>query len=274
MVRERAIVSLPAMRTVGVPERRKQVRYDCVALATRPRGVTPVCNYSLTHLPDQVLLRGGAALATQDHVTTAALLAHIAEIDARKLYLPAGYPSMFCFCLNEYHLCEQAAFKRILAARTARKFPAIFDALEDGRLHLSAVVLIAPHLSAETVDELLEAAAYKSKSGIEKLLAKRFPRPDVPTRIQVTHASPVLETRTADPSASERVEIPTCEQLSPGIVQVSAGLIDSTAAETAPAPITALVQRPRSHPSRPSASRSSSPWARARTTNSSMSKPC
>ena len=34
-------------------------------------------------------------LVAKDRATTAELLAHLAEVDARKLYLPAAHPSMF-----------------------------------------------------------------------------------------------------------------------------------------------------------------------------------
>ena len=54
--------------------------------------------FRLSHLSDQTLLRDLAALVTQDRATTAALLAHLAEVDARKLYLPAAYPSLYLLC--------------------------------------------------------------------------------------------------------------------------------------------------------------------------------
>ncbi len=154
-------------------------------------------SYSLTHLSDQTLLRDLVAIVAQDRRTTAALLAHIAEVDARRLYAPAGYPSMFSYCVGELHLSEDAAFKRIRAARAARQFPALFDALADGRLHLAAVVLLTPHLSAESADELVAAATHKSKAEIEQLLAARFPQPDVltlVTAIPQASASPSAET--------------------------------------------------------------------------------
>ena len=75
------------------------------------------------------------------------------------------------------------ACKRIRAARTAAKFPAIFPAVARGQLHLSAVVLLKPCLTEENADELLAAAAGKTKAAIERLLAERFPQPDVPCRI-------------------------------------------------------------------------------------------
>src|SRR5262249_30739358 len=121
------------------------------------------------------------ACVARERTATADVLAHLAEVDTRRLYLPAGYSSLHAYCVQELHLSEQAAYKRILAARAARDFPAIFDALADGRLHLSAIVLLATYLTQETADALLAAARHKTKSEIEVLLARRFPRPDVAT---------------------------------------------------------------------------------------------
>ena len=135
--------------------------------------------YQLSHLSDGALLSGLRTLVARDRETTAALLAHIAEVDQRKLYLPAAYPSMFAYCVGELHLSEDAAAKRIQAARAARRFPAIFDAVAAGRLHLGAACLLAPHLTEDTMDELLTAATHRTKSQIEQLIAERFPRPDI-----------------------------------------------------------------------------------------------
>ena len=100
-------------------------------------------SYLLSHLADHVLLRDLKVLVSQDRATTAALLAHLAEVDERKLYLPAAHPSMFSYCVHELRMSEDAAYKRIQAARAAREFPAIFAAIADGRLHLSAVIRLA-----------------------------------------------------------------------------------------------------------------------------------
>ena len=48
--------------------------------------------YSLSHLSDGALLSGLSSLAARDRATTAELLAHLAEVDERKLYLPAAFP--------------------------------------------------------------------------------------------------------------------------------------------------------------------------------------
>ena len=131
-------------------------------------------SYSLTHVQDDVLLRELTALIVRDRLTTAMLLAHIAEVDARKLFAPAGYPSMHAYCVEELRLSEDAAYKRIQAARSARQYPEIFDAVAEGRLHLAAVCLLAPHLKPENADELILAAGGKRKIEVETLLARRF----------------------------------------------------------------------------------------------------
>ena len=139
--------------------------------------------YSLTHLTDSSLLRELKSLVSQDRATTALLIAHLGEVDARRLYAPAGYPSMYEYCVQELHFSEDTAFKRIRVARLARQFPAIHGMLADGRLHLSAVVMLAAYLTPANADELLAAATHKSKAQIEQLLAERFPQPDLPTLI-------------------------------------------------------------------------------------------
>ncbi len=141
--------------------------------------------YTLNHLSDAVLLRDLAVLVEQDCVTTAALLAHIAEVDTRRLFAPAGYPSMRAYCVGELRLSEDAASKRIQAARAARNFPALFAAIAEGRLHLTGLCLLAPHLIPENAGDLLVAATHRTKSEIEQMLARRFPRTEPLPLVQV-----------------------------------------------------------------------------------------
>ena len=103
--------------------------------------------YSRTHLSDGALLRDLEQHVACERGDAAEVLADLAEVDARKLYLPAAFPSMYAWCVGELGLSEDAAKKRIHAARAARRFPAIFVAVAEGRLHLSTVVLLAapPH---------------------------------------------------------------------------------------------------------------------------------
>jgi 5-methylcytosine-specific restriction endonuclease McrA len=144
---------------------------------------------SLAHITDAVLLRQLTSLVHQDRANAATLLAHLAEVDMRRLYLPAGYPSMHAFCVERLRFSDDAACRRIRAARAARQFPALFTAVSDGRLNLAAVSLIAPHLTHENVAALIEAATHKRKIEVEEFLAERFALsetlPSPVTRIRV-----------------------------------------------------------------------------------------
>lgn len=145
--------------------------------------------YLLTHLDDAALLGALLELVAQDRATTATLLAHLAEVDARRLYAPAGYPSMHAYCVGALRLSEDAAFKRIQAARAARGFPLLFEALADGRLHLTGLCLLAPHLTPDNVEALVAAASHRRKSEIEMLLAQRVAPPDA-TRGELSQLAP------------------------------------------------------------------------------------
>ena len=132
-----------------------------------------------------MLLADLAEMVSRDRASTAELLAYLSEVDGRRLFRPAGYPSMYAYCVGELHLSEQAAYKRIYAARVTRRFPAVFAALSEGRIHLAGVCLIAPYLKSGNVDELLAMATHQRKSEIERRLALRFPRTELMTIVEV-----------------------------------------------------------------------------------------
>ncbi len=148
--------------------------------------------YTLDHLSDRALFRGLNAVVSRDRVSLALLLAHLAEFDARRLYAPAGYSSMFAYCVEALHFSEPEAGRRIHAARTARRFPILYPALASGRIHLTAIGLLAPYLTEANVSELAEAAAHRSKYAIETLLARRFPDalPKVKATVMIRAVSP------------------------------------------------------------------------------------
>jgi hypothetical protein len=133
-------------------------------------------NHDLSRRTNAELLHGLHSLVARDRATTAALLAHLAEVEARGLHVAQGYASLFVYCVEPLGFSEDVAWKRIQAARAARRFPMLFNALADGRLHLTAVGLLAPYLEPGNVDELVRAATHARKAAIERFLSRRFPR--------------------------------------------------------------------------------------------------
>jgi hypothetical protein len=128
----------------------------------------------LSELSDTALLQEADTLAARERESTAALIAALREIDARRLYLAEGYSCMFFYCTKRLHLSEHSAYNRIEVARASRGVPGILDALQAGALNLSTARLIAPHLTRANEKELIEACSFKSRREVERLVAERF----------------------------------------------------------------------------------------------------
>jgi hypothetical protein len=130
-------------------------------------------------LSDEDLLRRVSQLAGRERGATIELIVHLAELDARKLYLGEGYGSLFAYCTGALRLAEHAAYNRIEAARVSRRFPRVLDLLADGSLNLTTVRLLAPHLRADNFDAVVEQARGRSKRDVEVLGARLAPQSDV-----------------------------------------------------------------------------------------------
>src|SRR4051812_16968282 len=106
-----------------------------------------------THLTDGELMSEVPRLVGDERGITARLIAHLAEVDARQLYVPAGFDSLYTYCREGLGFSEDAAYNRKTAAQVARRFPVVLDMLADGRLSLTAVKLLAPALTRANHEE-------------------------------------------------------------------------------------------------------------------------
>ena len=139
---------------------------------------------SLHQLSNRSLLDETLRLAACERNATVELIAAIAEVDARRLYLGESCSSMFTYCTRVLHLSEHAAYDRIETARLARRFPMVLEQLASGSLTLTNLRLLAPHLTAGNVETLTKEAADKSKHEVEQLIARVRPQPPVPSTIR------------------------------------------------------------------------------------------
>jgi hypothetical protein len=74
---------------------------------------------SLTHLTDDQLIACVRRHADNERSATVALIASLAEFDARRLYLGQGCSSLFTYCTQVLHLSEHAAYG--VSKRRARR---------------------------------------------------------------------------------------------------------------------------------------------------------
>jgi hypothetical protein len=162
-------VRRPIFAPAPAGEAEKGACYDgCVNTVERPESLT-----------DDLLLARVEELVRRSRRVEAELIWHLAEVDRRRLYRREACPSMHVYATARLHLSDAEAYLRITVARVARRFPVVLRMLADGRLHLSAIVKLAPHLGRENCDALLAQAVGRSKREIEMLVARIAPRPDV-----------------------------------------------------------------------------------------------
>jgi hypothetical protein len=145
---------------------------------------------SLTALSDDELVQRVKHLTVCERRASVALIRSLVEFDARQLYLREGCASLFTYCTQVLHLSEGSAYNRIETARASRRCPRVLDALEHGEVTLTAVRLLAPHLTPANHSEVLAAARHRSKQGIQELIAALKPRPAAATIIRRVPARP------------------------------------------------------------------------------------
>ncbi len=138
----------------------------------------------VSQLSNQEVVARVKLLAQRERDATATLIAHLAVLDERQLYLAEGCASMFTYCVQVLHLSEYAAYSRIEAARAVRKYPVILDMLGDGSVNLTTVGLLAPDLTPENHTGLLEAVRHKSKRQVQELVAQLRPQLSVLSSIR------------------------------------------------------------------------------------------
>ncbi len=147
-----------------------------------------------------------AQLLTSGARTEARILAHLASIEERRLHLRSGCSSLFAYCVERLGLSENQAFHRLTAARLARRFPLIFRLVEQRKIHLTGVCLLRDCLNEDNHAALLNEACGKTKLQVLELIARRHPRPDLPSTIRKlpapAAATPATAMRSKNPAAT------------------------------------------------------------------------
>jgi hypothetical protein len=161
---------------------------------------------NLADLSNDELLVGIHSLVGQGRQLLARLLAYLGEVEERRLDLQSACSSLFDFCVRRLGMSEDEACRRVAAARLVRRFPIALGMIERGEMYLTGLLMLREHLSPQNGEGLLRAAAGKSKSELQHLLAERFPRPDVPSRLELIGGPSQASLGGTTPMAWERSE--------------------------------------------------------------------
>ena len=139
---------------------------------------------SLAHLSDQELLASTRRLIGTANQVFAALLVHLAEVEARGLHRTRACASLYTYCIYELRFSEDAAARRVSAAKLTKRFPLLFEAIASGELHLTGLLMLGPHLTPENHVEVLGRAKFRTKKELAKLVRELHPLPAVPDLIE------------------------------------------------------------------------------------------
>ena len=155
-------------------------------------------------LSDEELIARLRGHVGKGNVWCATLIAYLVEVDERRLDRVHACSSMWDFCTRKLGMSEGEAHRRIAAARTVQRFPQVLGYIERGEVHLCALYALRKHMTNDNVDELLREASGKSTRDVEKMVAARFPRPDVPACLE-----PVAPQALLSPTSPVPVAMPS-----------------------------------------------------------------
>jgi hypothetical protein len=96
-------------------------------------------------LSNEQLLLGLNGLLSRSRRFTALIVAHLGEVEERRLHLLAGASSLFSYCVTRLGMSEDEAYRRIEVAKLARRFPRLFEMLTAGQVSLSVAALLKPY---------------------------------------------------------------------------------------------------------------------------------
>lgn len=147
--------------------------------------------HSLAHLSDAELLTSTRRLVGASNHLLAALLTHLAEVETRGIHRTRACSSLYTYCIYELRFSEDAAARRSSAAKLVIRFPALLDAVANGELHLTGLLMIGPHLTLENHVDVLARAKFRTKKELSKLVRELNPLPQVPDSIEPLGPEPI-----------------------------------------------------------------------------------
>ncbi len=130
---------------------------------------------SLANLDDMALWLQTKAAAEQEKQCCAAVIAHIAELKKRKLFLLYACKSIFDYCCTVLGYSESKSYLRCQVAGACIRHPELLEDLAAGAISLCVAGKLASRLSEENKEQLLPACHGKTKHQAEVIIAAHLP---------------------------------------------------------------------------------------------------
>jgi 5-methylcytosine-specific restriction endonuclease McrA len=135
---------------------------------------------ALRSLSNHDLLNNTKTVVANERGVTVVVLAHLNEVERRKLYLELGHSSMFAYCMGELKYSASAAKRRMSTARCIAQFPEALPVLSAGEINLSTVAQVSKIITPENSHALVERIRNKSQREVEAIVAEYDPLEALP----------------------------------------------------------------------------------------------
>ncbi len=141
----------------------------------------------LKNISDKELLLETKKLVFKERELIGEIIAHLAEIETRKLYSDLKYQSLYDYCTEELGYSNDQAYRRISAMRLSKQLPQVKGKLENGTISLSSANMLSVLINDSKMEkieqiEVLNLIEGKSKSETAALIGnirseKQLPSP-------------------------------------------------------------------------------------------------
>ncbi|GEM_PF-772574 len=141
----------------------------------------------LKNISDTELLSKTKNLVLKERELIGDIIAHLAEIETRKLYCDQKYHSLYDYCTEELGYTNDQAYRRISAMKLSKQLPQVKEKLENGSISLSSANMFSTLIKDAKMEKseqvkVLNLIEGKSKSETVTLFdhirsAKQLPPP-------------------------------------------------------------------------------------------------
>jgi hypothetical protein len=121
------------------------------------------------NLSDDELIAKLRGHVVEERRVVTVILEYLREVDRRRLYADAGYPSLWDFCIRELGYSEGAASRRINSMRLLRDLPELKKDIEEGKHSLSSLAQAHKFFRTEEKHHNLKMSDEKKKEVLQKL---------------------------------------------------------------------------------------------------------
>ncbi len=156
----------------------------CGCMASNTMFVADAVFETLSGMSDEAVVRSLRVVLGRRRRADALVIAHLSEVHGRRVHLERGCSSLTRYCVEMLGMSEDEAGMRVAVAHLVRRIPAALTHLAHGRLHLTGLLCLKPHLTPGNADTLLARATGKTKREIKELVASLAPKPDAVAQVR------------------------------------------------------------------------------------------